>query len=336
MGTMIPDANHNSFFLRISQLQQLKHDDLNEDDNQSFLSCPVCGSVHLCVKEGNEKNYFGDLPVYVKATCPICLEECGPPVIALPCGHILCRKDYISIGGNVPSSCMEKENVKKDSSHTRTATTTTAESCTTIPNQVQRTSASGQNDERINDQQSSIEESTQTTTNIRTTHSSSIDESTTTATATATTTTTTTTTNDMHTPTTEVENDTPRRTAQLFSPSSGCKILDDNCGGTWMYCRKSRSRYWCLIHINAEGNRKILSEEMSPDAKIIVDRFGCAWCLQSNALSTENAEPWNLWKYSRDGKEFQGKHHSSTTIKPCSENRVQILINFPYLNHSCT
>ena len=324
---MIPDATYNSFFVSLSQpQQQLYNDELNEDEkNHIFVTCPVCASVHLSVKEEEENGtkYFGDLQVYVKATCPICLEECGPPVIALPCGHILCRNDYISLGGTIPSFCTEEESITNDSSDTTPTTL-----CRIIPNQLQVTSESNQNDEQSYTQQSSIEESTQTNSNV-TIDSNLIDES-------ASTTTTNTNSDDIRTPTIEVENETPPQNLGLFSPSSKCKILDDNFGGTWIYCRKSKSRYWCLIHINAKGNRQIVNQKMSPNAKIVVDHLGYAWSLQSNGLSTKNVEPWNLWKYSRNEKEFQGRYHSSTTIEPCSENRVEILLNFQYLNHCFT
>ena len=41
-------------------------------------------------------------PVGVIATCPICLEE-STDVVALPCGHVLCKTDYEKLGGRVKS-----------------------------------------------------------------------------------------------------------------------------------------------------------------------------------------------------------------------------------------
>jgi len=48
---------------------------------------------------GGGKDY-GALQVYVQSKCPICLEESGPPVVALPCGHCVCRDDYFRMGGS--------------------------------------------------------------------------------------------------------------------------------------------------------------------------------------------------------------------------------------------
>ena len=74
-------------------------------------SCRVCLKAHRPREDaaGNDdedaatstrgKDY-GALQVYVQSKCPICLEESGPPVVALPCGHCICRDDFFRMGGS--------------------------------------------------------------------------------------------------------------------------------------------------------------------------------------------------------------------------------------------
>ena len=57
----------------------------NSADHQS--TSPL---THLCD--------FGVMCVFATGICPVCLEECTP-VIALPCGHVLCEEDYKRMGG---------------------------------------------------------------------------------------------------------------------------------------------------------------------------------------------------------------------------------------------
>jgi hypothetical protein len=76
------------------------------DKTKGTLSCPTCKRTHHAKTDvfGNiGKNLdFDAREIFIKVTCPICLEECSP-VVALPCGHILCKADYQRLGGFVRS-----------------------------------------------------------------------------------------------------------------------------------------------------------------------------------------------------------------------------------------
>ena len=38
--------------------------------------------------------------VYATGDCPVCLEPCSP-VVAMPCGHAICRPDFERLGGRL-------------------------------------------------------------------------------------------------------------------------------------------------------------------------------------------------------------------------------------------
>jgi len=41
-------------------------------------------------------------PVFIVASCPVCLNDaCEAPMVALKCGHVVCRDDFIGIGGKM-------------------------------------------------------------------------------------------------------------------------------------------------------------------------------------------------------------------------------------------
>jgi hypothetical protein len=56
------------------------------------MRCPVCR------KGPRDKTGF---LVYVEAECPVCLEKTSP-LVALPCGHVICQDDFKTIGGILP------------------------------------------------------------------------------------------------------------------------------------------------------------------------------------------------------------------------------------------
>ena len=81
----------------------------NPSSEGTSFKCPLCNIVHrlttatvtisdrtLKVKAFRE--IFG-----VTAECPICLDECSK-LIALPCGHILCKDDYQRMTRVMPTS----------------------------------------------------------------------------------------------------------------------------------------------------------------------------------------------------------------------------------------
>lgn len=72
----------------------------------STMKCPSCNFVHHAKTDvfGNQKGVACDYDAReifgITATCPICLEECSE-IVALSCGHVLCKMDYQRIGGYV-------------------------------------------------------------------------------------------------------------------------------------------------------------------------------------------------------------------------------------------
>jgi hypothetical protein len=43
------------------------------------------------------------LLVFVEGECPICLAH-ATPVVALPCGHVVCKRDFQALGGILPAA----------------------------------------------------------------------------------------------------------------------------------------------------------------------------------------------------------------------------------------
>jgi hypothetical protein len=70
------------------------------------MKCPSCNFAHHAKTDvfGNQKGADCDYDAReifgIAVTCPICLEECTE-IVALPCGHVLCKADYRRMGGSV-------------------------------------------------------------------------------------------------------------------------------------------------------------------------------------------------------------------------------------------
>ena len=82
--------------------------------NATDLKCPVCNQVFADYEASDHPNApgrttkcsHGALSLFTKlAHCPICFEEdIEPPnVVALACGHVVCKEDFVKLGGHVGS-----------------------------------------------------------------------------------------------------------------------------------------------------------------------------------------------------------------------------------------
>ena len=86
------------------------------------MKCPSCNCEHHAKTDvfGNKKGQaskcdFGGREIFgVTTTCSICLDECSE-LVALPCGHILCKADYQRMGGFVQSFRNTQNNDDKES-----------------------------------------------------------------------------------------------------------------------------------------------------------------------------------------------------------------------------
>ena len=62
-----------------------------------ILLCPICRKP-AC-------RYNCGRLIYVCAECPVCYAY-EQPLVSLPCGHVLCKKDFASLGGQLPRSSL--------------------------------------------------------------------------------------------------------------------------------------------------------------------------------------------------------------------------------------
>eukprot|EP00531_Pseudo-nitzschia_arenysensis_P004216 CAMPEP_0116151934 /NCGR_PEP_ID=MMETSP0329-20121206/20376_1 /TAXON_ID=697910 /ORGANISM="Pseudo-nitzschia arenysensis, Strain B593" /LENGTH=494 /DNA_ID=CAMNT_0003648609 /DNA_START=162 /DNA_END=1646 /DNA_ORIENTATION=+ len=87
------------------------------------LKCPVCNEIFVDYeasdhpnapgsRSGSTRCSHGAMSLFTKLhQCPICFEENieAPNVVALACGHVLCKEDFCRLGGHVgadrPSGC---------------------------------------------------------------------------------------------------------------------------------------------------------------------------------------------------------------------------------------
>jgi hypothetical protein len=51
----------------------------------------------------------GATMLFIQVDCPMCTEDqvVGPPNVTLACGHVLCRQDFINIGGHVGQAAVD-------------------------------------------------------------------------------------------------------------------------------------------------------------------------------------------------------------------------------------
>jgi hypothetical protein len=75
------------------------------------VKCPVCNYPHdeVDLSQSSSSKFqpqiqhlcsHGASMIFTKADCPVCMEDqIGPPVVTLPCGHILCVQDFQRLGG---------------------------------------------------------------------------------------------------------------------------------------------------------------------------------------------------------------------------------------------
>jgi hypothetical protein len=79
------------------------------------LKCPVCAEPYLDYYDSDHPNRLparktpqsccshGATMIFIKLdSCPVCMDDMvEPPVVALPCGHVICQADFVTLGGIV-------------------------------------------------------------------------------------------------------------------------------------------------------------------------------------------------------------------------------------------
>ena len=85
--------------------QQVMGGEEEEDEEDERVQCPICNKYHEPTEQHDAANKaeacsHGCLVVYIAHHCPICLEDpAGPPMVAMPCGHLVCTADFKELGG---------------------------------------------------------------------------------------------------------------------------------------------------------------------------------------------------------------------------------------------
>lgn len=75
------------------------------------LKCPVCSQTHKELKEKASNRFrqgiqhqcsHGAIMIFASCDCPVCMEDnIEPPMVALSCGHVICRQDFKRLGGRI-------------------------------------------------------------------------------------------------------------------------------------------------------------------------------------------------------------------------------------------
>jgi hypothetical protein len=85
--------------------QQAMGEGEEEEEEDERVQCPICNKYHEPTENHDATNKaeacsHGGLVVYIAHQCPICLEDpAGPPMVAMPCGHLVCTTDFQELGG---------------------------------------------------------------------------------------------------------------------------------------------------------------------------------------------------------------------------------------------
>ena len=104
MGRGVTDIN----FLRdlMAQIAQDQMGGVEEEEEwDPSIKCPICSKKHeekkVVTSSSDVKHHcsHGAMMVFLPMECPICMDTCDPPVVALNCGHAICVKDFEKIGG---------------------------------------------------------------------------------------------------------------------------------------------------------------------------------------------------------------------------------------------
>jgi len=105
MGDQMAGRLQNTDIMRSALLERLREASADKKRRER-VRCPVCQKDHKPLKDGNKpvcKHVSHNaIQLWVKAACPICLEDVvQPPNIALPCGHVVCSDDFLKLGGKL-------------------------------------------------------------------------------------------------------------------------------------------------------------------------------------------------------------------------------------------
>lgn len=115
MSARIPEEVQAAMLYEIMNQVMRSRQDNEEEQDDNRVQCPVCSKFHEpregeegAAKKGEPASH-GCLVIYIAHQCPICLEDpAGPPMIALPCGHLVCQPDFEKLGGFIGEKPSDK------------------------------------------------------------------------------------------------------------------------------------------------------------------------------------------------------------------------------------